>query len=60
MSEQDCIGRLSEALRLSAQVSDPATLAAELRSQLEQIQTLNRLDLESESLSLCFDVRWDH
>lgn len=60
MSEQDCIGRLSEALGLSAQVSDPATLAAELRSQLEQIQTLNRLDLENESLSLCFDVRWDH
>ncbi len=59
MNVQAWIGQCIEAMGLPPPVSDPVTLAAELMSQLALIQSLNRLDLDDESSSPSFDVRWD-
>jgi hypothetical protein len=59
MDEQASSDRFIEAVGLSMPASERATLAAEFTSLIEQIRTLDDLDLDGDSLSPCFDVRWN-
>lgn len=59
MSEDACIGWFGEAIGLPFPDSDQAAIALDLRTQLEQIRALDGLEIDAESLSLCFDVRWN-
>lgn len=59
MSEQGGMGRVSEAIGVPFPPSDLDPLAVALLDQLERMRSLDQLDVDDESLCLCFDVRWD-